>query len=203
MDECDDLAHRYDVKSMPFTIFLRSRKNEAPAVLEKIEGGGAVFLEEFKKKLAIVMTPKEKRLQKSYEENIAGEKRAQILANMSLDRVGVTELATKPIMKCFQFVETLSRMQLGMEVVNPTLSFDLSAHEAAKTAPAILVRRDLCIIAELFLPCPSLTLTLDICQSAIGSGSLQERCRRVRPTSQHHQSAEDHPLGRRGCTGLL
>lgn len=123
---------------MPCTVFMRG--GSAPAfVKEKIVGGGPQFLSEFLRILPQLSTSAELESLRRFHTNAAGENVEEILDNMATTPDQVNILANLPLQSCHTHVVQLLRKQLGMADVNSELAFDVSPHDAAKTAPAVSV----------------------------------------------------------------
>ena len=85
------------------------------------------------------LNPKEMKALQEFQNNAPGANLGSVLDNMSADSELVQTLATKPLKCCSDYVTSFSRMDLGMEEINPVLAFDVSSHDAANTAPAVSV----------------------------------------------------------------
>jgi len=86
-----------------------------------------------------VLKPSEKTLLEKYRSNSPNENLEEILSNISADSKLIQNLTHKPLNECENMISCLSRNDLGLSNINPILSFDVTRHEAANTAPAISV----------------------------------------------------------------
>jgi len=105
--------------------------------LATINGGGSVFEEQFKIHLEQLSTPEERLQHIQYTTRQRGNNTEAILKVLATSQKAVTELATLPLEMASSFVQSRSRVELGWPLVDPTLAFDVSGHDAAKTKPAI------------------------------------------------------------------
>lgn len=129
------MAAAFKIESMPTVKFIRGGVSPTN-VIGEIQGGGPQFLVEFSKVLNGHSTPKELTLLRKFLMNAPGENVDTILRNMSTTEDEVQTLATNPLQHASAMVTLLNRGQLGMNEVDPKLAFDVTQHEASKTAVA-------------------------------------------------------------------
>eukprot|EP01038_Epipyxis_sp_PR26KG_P004458 gene4458-6304_t len=136
VDACDDLAKRFKVDSMPRILFMRGGIT-ADFVLETISGGGPQFVQDFIVRLMKCLTEEEKRIFERFNSDTpAGDNASELLANLAADDNQINKLASIPLKECFDFVSSSSREDLGLEPINPVMSFDISNLQASKTTCA-------------------------------------------------------------------
>jgi len=145
-DEVDDLISRFEIVSFPCVCFLRGSPNIS-SVIGRIEGGGPKFVTEFVKLFKQSSTEQElitlnnfhsNSFQYSEDSNINSSSmlNTTVIKNLSCDENELQCLTSHPLQKCRQYIYLSTREDLNMNKVQPTLSFDVSSHEAAQTAPA-------------------------------------------------------------------
>lgn len=141
VDECDKLAAEFQIDSFPTVKFLRGGCKPSNVVAE-IKGGGPQFLTEFAKVLQAASTAAEGTLLRRFLMNSPGENVDVVLRNMATNDTEMKVLAFHPLKSVCDVVTSRRRIELGMDEVDPKLAFDVSAHEASKTAVAesVLVR---------------------------------------------------------------
>jgi thiol-disulfide isomerase/thioredoxin len=165
VDECDDLAQQFDITSMPTVKLIRgqvyrstSKVSEKEKVVEKnrsqassppmiiselgtISGADASFVETFLKILHSNLTPMEMKALQEFQNNAPGANLEFVLENISADRELVNTLATKPLKTCDDYVASFSRLDLGMEEINPVLAFNITSHDAFEIISNISVKK--------------------------------------------------------------
>ena len=134
-DECESLCARFSVDSLPTTCFLR-HGIMSQHVVATIKGGGASFINVFTKTLLECSTPDELVQLERFKNNAPDVDLQSILENLATTKNQIDILARQPLLECNLFVSTYSREELKLPPVNPVLAFDVSPHDAAKTAPA-------------------------------------------------------------------
>jgi thioredoxin 1 len=138
IDECDKLATEFKIEKFPTVKFLRGGSKLSNQVAE-IKGGGPQFLFEFVQILNEKATKEETALLQKFTFNAPGDNVDVVLQNMASSAEQVSELVTQPLQSVGNFVTQNTRKVLGMPEVNPNLAFDVSNHEASKTAVAASV----------------------------------------------------------------
>lgn len=117
-----------------------------------IKGAQADFVDRCTANVRTCSTPAELALLERFTANEADDTLPSHLASMATSSEQCLVLAREPLAACNLFVHHLTRSELGLTPVNPTLAFDVSEHEAAKTAPAASVlnrfRDDVAAYAE-------------------------------------------------------
>jgi len=152
-DEVDDLITRFEIESFPCVCFLRGSSNLS-SVIGKINGGGPKFVIEFVKLFKQTSTEQELIAlnnfhsntfqyrddnDSSYNNNNNNNNYSMItpvIKNLSCDEIELQSLTLLPLLKCQQYIYLSTREELHMNRIQATLSFDVSTHEAAQTAPA-------------------------------------------------------------------
>jgi thiol-disulfide isomerase/thioredoxin len=135
VDDCDDLAAAFKIETMPTVKFMRGGISPSNVVAE-IQGGGPQFLVEFSKVLNSLSKPAELNLLRKFLMNSPGENIETVLQNMSTTENQVKTLATQPLAECNSFIMMRTRREIGIEDVDRNLAFDVTEHEASKTAVA-------------------------------------------------------------------
>ena len=100
------------------------------------EGG---FFGAFFARIIANSTGAELQLLRRFESDQPDEHDADVLNNLATSVVEADMLATEPLSSCCQFVTKHKRVDLKMEEVSAQLSFDVSRHESAQTAPAVSI----------------------------------------------------------------
>ena len=134
-DECESLSARFAVESLPTTVFLR-HGTAPPYVLSTIKGGGSSYIDVFKKHFLELSQPEELVQLELFRKNVPAGNMQELLENLATTQTQVDILAQQPLSDCNLFVTAYTRQELKLPIINPVLAFDVSAHEAAKTAPA-------------------------------------------------------------------
>ncbi len=101
-----------------------------------IKGGGSHFIETFRKVLLESSTPEELSQLEAFNKNVPGANFQNLLEIMASTKSQVDILAKQPMLECNLFVTQHTRLDLGIQPVDPVLAFDVSGHDAANTAPA-------------------------------------------------------------------
>ena len=143
IDSCDVLALRLKVKSLPTIKFVRGGLKLAN-VLASMEGIDEDFYARFRTTLASVYTPDER---ERMERIVSGQQ--QVDAKLENDKLcekvshtlqaGDEELkvlTARPLALIAAIVDENSRIGRGLAPIESKLSFDVSKHEAARTAVA-------------------------------------------------------------------
>lgn len=105
-------------------------------VIAEIQGGGPQFLVEFSKLINSLSKPAELNLLRKFLMNSPGENIETVLQNMATTESQVKTLATQPLAEFNSFIMMKSRKEIGMDDVDRNLAFDVTEHEASKTAVA-------------------------------------------------------------------
>lgn len=146
-DEVDDLISRFEIESFPCVCFLRGSPNIS-SVIGRIEGGGPKFVTEFVKLFKQSSTEQELITLNNYHSNSFQYSEdsdsynnnssmiTPMIKNLSCDINELQCLTLHPLQKCQQYIYLSTREELNMNKVQSKLSFDVSSHEAAQTAPA-------------------------------------------------------------------
>jgi thiol-disulfide isomerase/thioredoxin len=135
LDECEELVARFSISMIPTTFLLRGGTSP-PFAVAGLKGGGAEYASEMAKQIKQFSTPDELSSLAKFRSNAPGENMEDVLQNMSSTKEQIDLLASQPLLECCHFVTQLTRAELGLPLVDPTLAFDVSRHEAANTAPA-------------------------------------------------------------------
>eukprot|EP01038_Epipyxis_sp_PR26KG_P004031 gene4031-5768_t len=138
VDECDDLAAKFQIESMPTIIFLRGGYSPH-FVLATLKPAGVQFMDEFSKLLSKHLTSAEVISLEKFHSNAPGENVRDIMKNITANLEQIDVLATQPLLDCYGFIKKQSRKELGMGDISSDLPFDVSGHDAANTAPATSV----------------------------------------------------------------
>lgn len=139
-DDCDDLTERFKVESFPTIHFLRGGSSKED-IKGSIKGGGPQFIEEFMKLLTLHATDYEMQMLKKFHSKVFEDdsRTSDILSNLSINGEQLEILANQPLRAVDVFVTYETRSELGMPPVSDQLAFDVTQHEASKTAPAVSV----------------------------------------------------------------
>ena len=135
VDECDKLAAAFEIESLPTVKFIRGGCSPSNVVGE-IKGGGAQFLMEFAGVLHKTATPQESTMLRRFLMNSPGENVDVVLRNMATTDAEMGILATQPLQSVCSIVVSRRRLELGMGEVDSKIAFDVTNHEASKTAVA-------------------------------------------------------------------
>lgn len=143
IDNCDVLALRLKVKSLPTIKFVRGGLKLAN-VLGSIEGIDEDFYGKFRTTLISVYTPEERERmerilsgQSEVDAKAENDKLSEKVSHMlqAGDRE-LKELTSRPLAIIATIVDENSRLGRGLPPIESKLSFDVSKHEAARTAVA-------------------------------------------------------------------
>lgn len=143
IDNCDVLALRLKVKSVPTIKFVRGGL-KIGNVLASIEGVDEDFYAKFRSALVSVYTPEER---ERMERILSGQSEvdAKVENDKLSDKVShilqageneLKELTSRPLAMIARIVDENSRLGRGLAPIESKLSFDVSKHEAARTAVA-------------------------------------------------------------------
>jgi hypothetical protein len=139
VDECDTIAKRFKVASLPTVVFLRGGSTADHEVMQtRIEGFESYFRPQFAESLRMASSASEKRILALLKEGKKLKKLDSLgaAANMSTEQGEVEILATSPLQSLHSFTTKSTRIDRGMPEVSGTLAFDVVAHDAARTAVA-------------------------------------------------------------------
>lgn len=151
IDECDAIAAKLSVQSVPTIFILRGgEKFSTDLVLAKIEGG-VQFVEQFPLLLQHFSSPAElASLREFLDDNLTDSDTK--FTEISASSTDVTVLSNKPLEECRHLIVDYSRQQLSLEEINSELAFDISNHDSALTAPAKAVLKrfkdDVCAYSD-------------------------------------------------------
>jgi hypothetical protein len=132
---CDAIANRFRIDSVPNVTFLRGG-GTPERIIGQIKGAAPDFKDQFERNLAKSLTKQEQDVIAKFNSNSPGLNIISILENMATDEDEVRTLSTHPLKECDLFLLHSKRSELGLPDINPELIFDVSPHEASKTAPA-------------------------------------------------------------------
>jgi thiol-disulfide isomerase/thioredoxin len=140
IEDCDDLAKAFEVQSFPTIHFMRGGCDKEN-ILATINGGGPQFIVEFLKTFSSYASAEElDLLKKFHSHDIVEDERAEAMFDdVSSSPNQLNTLANQPLRDLLVFIQHASREQLGMPPVSGALAFDVSQHDASKTAPAASV----------------------------------------------------------------
>ncbi len=145
------MVAQFGIASLPTVIFFRlmdttainhvgdrSRPSTGIQEIGRIVGGGPQFLTEFAKLLERNSTTRERDTLRRFREMCPADA-AEVentLNNIASSVDDVVALCSRPLRSCASFVCERTRDQLSLPLVSSNLAFDVSAHNAAQTAPA-------------------------------------------------------------------
>ena len=142
IDQCDALAARLLVRSLPTVKFVRGGLRTSH-VLSSLAGVGEEFLEKFKTMLNVAYTTDERNRMELFRKAQLGEfgdKEAQFARESSellqADADEICVLTSRPLAVISNIVEEISRSERGLAPIRSKLSFDVSKHDTARTAVA-------------------------------------------------------------------
>jgi thiol-disulfide isomerase/thioredoxin len=143
IDSCDVLALRLKVKSLPTIKFVRGGLKLAH-VLESIDGIDEDFYAKFRSALASVYTQEERERmerimsgQSEVDAKVENDKLSENVSRMlQAGENEVKDLTSRPLAMIATVVDENSRLGRGLAPIESKLSFDVSKHEAARTAVA-------------------------------------------------------------------
>ena len=151
IDECDAIAAKLGVQSVPTIFILRGgEKFSTDSVLAKVEGG-VQFVEQFPLLVQHFSSPEElASLREFLDDNLTNSDTK--LTEISASSTDVAVLSNKPLEDCRHLIVDYSRQQLSLEEINSELAFDISNHDSALTAPAKAVLKrfkdDVCAFSD-------------------------------------------------------
>jgi len=143
IDNCDVLANRLKVRSLPTIKFIRGGL-KAANVLSSMEGIDEDFFVKFRTTLNSAYTPDERlrmeRIvngQQQAEADLENDKLSESVSQMLEAREDEVKVLTfRPLAIILSSVDENSRLGRGLSPIESKLSFDVSKHEAARTAVA-------------------------------------------------------------------
>jgi hypothetical protein len=97
---------------------------------------GPEFFTQFSQYVAKLSSAQEQAALYRFVSNAPAENIDEVVANMSTDDNQVNVLATQPLKDVSNFVIKRTRKELGLKEVSLSLAFDVSNHDASKTAVA-------------------------------------------------------------------
>jgi hypothetical protein len=142
VDECEDLAGRFEIASMPTVLLIRGG-NTPKSIVGRVQGGGPQFLAEFGRVLGTTLTDSEAVRLTKYNQSQADRAEddsdtPSVLANMSTSQQQLEVLSTAPLADMNPFVVACAPAPLKSlsSGTGSSLPFDVSRHESAGTAVA-------------------------------------------------------------------
>ena len=165
VEECEELAQRFQIQSMPTTVFLRCCADEeatgsctaggctsascgsigAVKIVGMIKGGGPTYLDQFAATLQKVFSEEELLEFKRYNDKDDGDSIENTDSDMAKTHAllvtpagDLQTLAQQPLADCNTFFTTThpSLANGTGSRIDETLAFDLTKHSAAQSAPA-------------------------------------------------------------------